>query len=280
MDGIIDYFSNMPSTHRTMVLVGGLTFFFTIESFVPLFKIRYDRWKHLAINVFFTLTTILVNFSLAFILLKASDWVVESKIGVLQWVEMPLVLAIAVGLLLLDFIGAWLIHYIEHHVWWMWQFHVIHHTDQNVDTTTANRHHPGESVFRFVFTILAVIVAGAPIWLVFLYQSLSVVLSQFNHSNVSMPQWVDNAIMLVFCTPNMHRVHHHYRMPYSDSNYGNIFSFWDRIFKTFVKVDNTRLKYGLDTYMAPKEYANILEMLKMPFTGYRPSIQYDREEEL
>lgn len=278
LESIIDYFANIPSSHRTIILVGGLTLFSLIESAVPLFGLNYRRWRHAGINIFFTITTIIVNFFLAFILVQSSDWVVASNIGVLQWISMPLWTQLLVGLLILDLIGAWLVHYIEHHVTWMWKFHIIHHTDQNVDTTTANRHHPGESVIRFVFAIIATIIAGAPMWLVFLYQSMSVVLSQFNHANISMPQWLDKLLITVFCTPDMHRVHHHFRMPYSDSNYGNIFSFWDRLFGTFRRVKNTRLRYGLDTHMDDQEVNSVKSMLMIPFRKYRRRIEYDQEE--
>ena len=121
----------------------------------------------------------------------------------------------------------------EHKIKVLWRFHLIHHTDAHVDTTTANRHHPGESVIRFVFTTLAVLVVGAPMWMVMLYQSMSVVLSQFNHANIGLPGWLDRGLSWFIVTPDMHHVHHHYIQPYTDSNYGNIFAFWDRLFGTF-----------------------------------------------
>jgi len=278
LESIIDYFSNIPSIHRTLFIAAGLTIFFLLESVIPLFSLNYKRWKHAGINLFFTLTTITINFLLAFILVGTSYWVVDNQFGILQWISMPLFIQLILGLLILDFVGAWLVHYIEHHVTWMWKFHVVHHTDQHVDTTTANRHHPGESVIRLVFAIVATIVAGAPMWLVFLYQSLSVILSQFNHSNITLPGWLDRILVTIICTPDMHRVHHHYRMPYSDSNYGNIFSFWDRIFQTFKRVNNKNLVYGCDTYMNDAEANDIVMMLKIPFIPYRKTLKYPEEE--
>ena len=280
METLIDYFANMPTTHRTALLVGGLTLFWLIESAVPLFSFNYNKWKHAGINIFFTLTTVLVNFSMAFMLVKTSDWAVAHSFGLIQWVAMPVWLYAIIGLLLLDLIGAWLIHFIEHQVRWMWKFHLVHHTDQTVDTTTANRHHPGESVFRFVFTLLAVVVVGAPMWMVFVYQTLSLVLTQYNHANITMPDWLDDALVWVICTPNMHRVHHHYRRPYTDTNFGNIFSFWDRLFGTYVKVKNKKLIYGLDTHTAHSDVNDVMGMLKVPFTPYRPSLEYEEEETL
>lgn len=280
MESIINYFADMPTAHRSAVLIGGLTIFFLIENAAPLFTKEYNKTKHTGLNVFFTVTTVIVNFAMAFILVNTSDWVVANGFGLLQWLALPLAGSMLLGLLLLDFISAWLAHYTEHKVKWMWQFHVIHHTDQHVDTTTANRHHPGESVIRFLFTTLGVLIVGAPMWLVFLYQSMSVVLSQFNHSNISMPKWLDDLLLLVFCTPNMHRVHHHYKQPYSDSNYGNIFSFWDKMFGTYRVVDNTKLIYGVDTYMDKEEASSMANLLKIPFAGYRSPIEYQEEEKL
>ena len=280
MQTLIDYFGNMPSLHRTLLLVGGLTLFWVIESTMPFFHFSYNKWRHGLSNIFFTLTTAAVNLPLAFLLVMASDWVTAENIGVLQWIAMPLWAQMLVGLLLLDLIGAWLIHYTEHHVKWMWRFHLVHHIDQQIDTTSGNRHHPGESVFRFAFTALAVVVAGAPMWLVMLYQSLSVVFTQFNHANWRFPAWLDKTLSWLVVTPGMHRVHHHYRLPYSDTNYGNLFSIWDRLFGTFVQVDNQKLVYGVDTHMEAEKTTNIGAMLKVPFQPYRPRIEYQEEEKL
>ncbi len=280
MESIVAYFSDMPTPHRSFLIVGGLAFFLLLENFAPFSRKGYSKVKHTALNVFFTLTTILVNLSMAFVLVWSSSLVSDQGVGLLQWIDMPLWAQLIVGLLLMDLIGAYTAHYTEHKVKWMWQFHLIHHTDQHVDTTTANRHHPGESVIRFVFTCIAVIVVGAPVWLIFLYQSMSVVLSQFNHSNYNLPLAVDNVVKWIFCTPAMHRVHHHYRQPYSDTNYGNIFSLWDRLFGTYVAVDNDKLIYGLDTYMDEQDASHMGKLLAHPFVGYRSRIEYAEEEKL
>ena len=280
MERLIAYFSDMPSLHRLLILVGGLTLFSLLETAQPLFDLNYKRLRHALPNLFFTLTTIIVNLPLAFLLVMASDWVSANEFGLLYLVELPTWLFAILGVMLMDLIGAYLIHYIEHHVKWMWQFHVIHHSDQHIDTTSGNRHHPGESVFRFVFTIIATLVVGAPIWMIFVYQTLSAILTQFNHANVQLPQWLEKILRVVIVTPGMHRSHHHYRLPYSDSNYGNIFSFWDRIFGTLILVDNKKVRYGLDTYMAPKESQDVWTMLKLPFQKYRPTPRYEQEEKL
>ncbi len=270
MESIMNYFETIPSSHRSLILVGGITFFWLVEYAVPLFKFRYKKFKHAWPNIFFTLTTIVINFVLAFILLKTSDWTVANKFGVIQWLGLPLWASVLLGVALLDLIGAWLAHYVEHMVKPLWMFHLVHHTDHHVDTTTANRHHPGESIIRFVFTTLAVLIVGAPVGIIMLYQSLSVVLSQFNHANISLPKKVDDIISWVIVSPDMHKVHHHYVLPYTDTNYGNIFSIWDRIFGTFAKIRKDDLIYGVDTYPDVDANSNIGKLLKLPFLGYRP----------
>lgn len=280
MEAIVDYFATIPSSHRGAILVGGLAFFFILEHAIPLFSLTYDRSRHTWRNIFFTITTILVNFLMAFIVIRTSMWTQEASFGILNWLHANIWVEAILGLMILDLIAAYFSHYLEHKVWFLWQLHLVHHTDQNVDVTTANRHHPGESVYRFLFTTLAVLVAGAPIWLVFLYQSMSALLSQFNHSNIKLPVAIDRILKLIICTPDMHRVHHHYRQPYSDSNYGNIFSFWDRIFGSYTVVDNRKLVYGVDTYMSKEEAENITTLLKIPFQEYRTPISYEKAEKL
>lgn len=264
LENIIQYFDTIPSLHRALILAGGITFFWLIEGVIPLFGFRYNKWKHASINIFFTITTIVINFAFALVIVKSSDWAVAHQFGLLQLVEMPVWIFMIGGLLLLDLIGAWFIHFIEHKFKWMWKFHMVHHADTHVDTTTANRHHPGESVFRAVFTTIGVLVCGAPMWLVMMYQSLSAVLSQFNHANIRLPLWLDKAISWIIVSPDMHKVHHHYVRPQTDSNYGNIFSIWDRLFGTFNYTPVEQLRYGLDV-LDDRTDEDLSYQLKIPF---------------
>lgn len=270
MESIITYFDNISSRDRSLILIGGITLFWLLETAFPLFRFSGKKWRHAAINIFFTLTTIVLNFGLAAILLKTSDWTQDHQWGILPMLDgLPVLLYIIVGLLGLDLIGAFAIHWLEHRVPLMWQFHLIHHTDVEVDTTSANRHHPGESLFRFVLTTVAVLVMGAPVWMIMLYQALSVVASQFNHANIRLPESVDRVLSLLIVTPNMHHVHHHYVLPQTDTNYGNIFSIWDRVFGTFVTMRQEDIRYGIDTHPEAREHSSIFQLLLIPFRPCR-----------
>lgn len=270
MDAIISYFENIPSSHRSLILVLGITFFWLLEGVLPLFNFKYKKWRHALPNLFFTFTTILVNFSLAFLLLKTSDWVQLNNFGIINWIpNLPLWAYVVLGVMLLDFFGAYLAHYVEHKVKPLWMIHLVHHTDHEVDTTTANRHHPLESLVRFTFTLLGVFIVGTPIGIVMLYQSLSIVATQFSHANIKLPKKVDEAISWLVVSPDMHKVHHHYKLPYTDSNYGNIFSIWDRLLGTYMKFDRERIVYGVDTFPDEVTNASIGGLLKQPFHKYR-----------
>ncbi len=270
MDLLIPFFENIPTVFRAAILIGGLFFFWVLEGVFPLFALTYPRYRHAGLNLFFTATTMLVGFGLAGALLWVSDYVADNRFGLLYLIELPLWAQMIVGVLLLDAIGAYFIHWLEHKVKWMWQFHVVHHSDRNVDVTTGLRHHPGETLFRIVFTIGAVVVVGAPVWLVMLYQSMSVLWAHITHANITLPTRIDNVLSWVFVTPLMHKVHHHFKQPLTDTNYGNIFSIWDRLFGTYARVADSRsLCYGIDTYPEEKEHARLGRLLKMPFDAYR-----------
>jgi len=274
VEKIINYFETIPSLHRSLILVGGLTLFWLLEGALPLFKFKYKKWRHAAPNIFFTLTTVIINFGLAFLLLKTADWVTTHSFGIINWLpEMPLWAYVLLGVLLLDFFGAYLAHYIEHQIKPLWMIHLVHHTDHKVDTTTANRHHPLESVIRFIFTLFGVLVVGTPIAIVFLYQSLSIVSTQFTHANIKMSRKVDEALSYVLVSPDMHKVHHHHVLPYTDSNYGNIFSIWDRIFGTYMKLDRDKIVYGVDVFPNEVKNSHIGALLIQPFQKYeKPTV--------
>ena len=271
METIFNYFETIPSTHRSIILVGGITFFWLLEGALPLFNFNYTKWKHAIPNFFFTLTTIIINFTLAFLLLGTADWVQANNFGIINWlpIEIPLWLYVFLGVLFLDFFGAYLAHFTEHKIKPLWMVHLVHHSDHKVDTTTANRHHPLESIIRFAFTLFGVLIVGAPIAIVMIYQSLSLVFTQFTHANIKMSRSFDKLLSYFIVSPDMHKVHHHNLLPYTDSNYGNIFSIWDRLLGTYKYLDRDKIVYGVDTFPDEKINSSLKELLKQPFQKYK-----------
>tara|TARA_Y100000590_G_scaffold108770_1_gene123786 strand:- start:380 stop:1216 length:837 start_codon:yes stop_codon:yes gene_type:complete len=274
MSEIIDFFTDVPLVFRTSILLGGIVLFWALEGIIPLYSFNYKKGRHAFLNLLFTTTTAIIGFGFAFLLLISTEIVNAYQVGVIHFFKLPLVLEVIISLLILDLIGAYLVHFIEHKIPWMWKFHVIHHTDKNVDVTTGLRHHPGETVFRILFTILGVYVSGASIGMVMLYQSLSVLFAHITHANISLPKNFDRIMSYLIVTPNMHKVHHHYKLPLTDSNYGNIFSVWDRIFGTYSYVDDSKsLVYGIDTHINDKKIDSFSDLLLIPFKKMKKTNQ-------
>lgn len=262
---MVTFFEHIPSVYRTAILMSGLLLLWIIEGMAPRFRFAQSRYKHAGTNLFFTLTTVIVNTGLAFLIVKASLWTSAQRFGLLYLTALPLWLHTILALLMLDFIGAWLIHWVQHKTGWMWQFHKIHHIDTQIDATTALRHHPVESLFRVIALFIAIVTMGVPFWMVMFYQSLSALMSQFNHANIHLPKWLDNTLSWIIVSPDMHKVHHSHYQPQTDANYANIFSIWDRLFGTFVKVPDTlSIRYGLDEYQDAR-YQEIGTLLKVPW---------------
>ena len=278
MQELLFYFETVPSSVRSLFLISGLAIFLFLEALSPLFQMNYNKLKHAKINLTLTLITLIINLIGASLIIKVVNYSSQNRSGLLNLIDLPIWLYSLFGLLLLDFIGAWLIHWLEHKVKWMWRVHVIHHTDPNVDVTSGLRHHPGENLLRLTFTVLAILVTGASLGLVMFYQTISAFFAALTHANISVPKWLDKPLSFIFVTPDFHKIHHHYILPHTDSNYGNIFSIWDYIFSTTSKLEIIKLKYGIDTYMKNEEHSKIKNLLLIPFQEYRTPVGGKFEE--
>lgn len=264
MESFMQFWENIAPWQRMAILLGGMIFFWVLEGYYPLIKFSFKRYKHASVNLIFLATTVVLNLLLGSITIAVCDWVTQNKIGLLNWIQLPLWADILAALFLMDFFGQYAPHYAMHKIKWMWKFHMIHHSDTKVDVTTGTRHHPGEWLFREAATIVGALVIGLPIGMYFLYRSVSAIFTHFNHANIRVPMWLDKPISWVLVSPNMHKVHHHYKRPYTDTNYANIFSLWDRIFGTFAYEDPRNLHYGLDV-LDGKTDENLRYQLRLPF---------------
>ncbi len=269
MEAIIEYFSTLEQRplERMAFLVGGLLFFWIIEGAIPLLPLGYKKTKtrHAAVNFGFTVIHLVIHTFLAIIIVGLSDWTREAQFGLVYWLNAPVIWTIVISFLVLDFFGGWLVHITEHKVPLLWRFHVVHHADNNVDVTTGLRHHPIESVLRGVFFFIGIIVSGAPMYAVMIFQTLLVLATAFTHANISLPRWLDKSLSYIFVSPNMHKVHHHWKQPYTDSNYGAVLSIWDRLLGTFRKLEPKEIKYGLDRYYPNEKDEDFLMLMKKPF---------------
>lgn len=268
MDGIVQYFNHLEERplERMAILVGGLLLFWIIEGAIPLLPLTYkkSKYRHAGVNFLFTILHLVIHTLLAIVIVKLSDWCAAEGFGMVYWFQAGVLASILIGVFALDF-SSWLVHVVMHKVPVLWRFHLVHHSDTNVDVTTGLRHHPGDSVLRGLFFILLIFISGAPMYSVMIYQTLVVLTTAFTHANIKLPPLLDKAVSLVLVSPNMHKVHHHWKQPYTDSNYGAVFSIWDRLFGTFKKLKPAEIHYGLDRYYPPDKDEDFMMLLKKPF---------------
>jgi sterol desaturase/sphingolipid hydroxylase (fatty acid hydroxylase superfamily) len=269
LENIINYFSTLEQRplERMALLVGGLLFFWIIEGSIPLIQMNYkkNKWQHAAVNFGFTIIHLIIHTFLAIIIIKLSDWCLNNHIGFVYWFNASIIGTILISFLVLDFFGGWLVHIIEHKVPVLWRFHIVHHADNNVDVTTGLRHHPIESIVRGFFFFAGIIVSGAPMYAVMIFQTILVLATAFTHANIKLPFWFDKFLSYVLVSPNMHKVHHHWKQPYTDSNYGAVLSIWDRLLGTFSHLPHTQIKYGLDKKYPNDKDEDFLLLMKKPF---------------
>lgn len=271
---LINYFQTLEQRplERMAILVGGMLLFWILEGSIPLLQLKFKktRIRHAAINFGLTIIHLIIHTFLALIIIRISDWCVANQFGIVHWASAGILVTILLTILVVDFFGGWLVHIIEHNIKLLWRFHVVHHADNNVDVTTGLRHHPVESVVRGIFFFMGIVVSGAPMYAVMIYQTVLVFFTAFEHANISLPKWLDNMLSYIFVSPNMHKVHHHWKQPYTDSNYGAILSIWDRLLGTFKKLSPGEIRYGIDRDYPNEKDEDFISLLKKPFqkTGH------------
>lgn len=251
---------------RLVMLIVLCGFLWALETIVPLYRFRYSRVRHAVPNVALTVMLVFTNLSLSFSSAYLAGFSVRNGIGLFLLLVLPSWAQLVLGVVVLD-LFAYFAHVLLHKSWLGWQFHRVHHSENAVDVTTAFRQHPGETVWRILWQLAAILVFGIPLWVVVVYLVLSGLNAELEHANIRLTSRLDRVLRLLVVTPNMHKVHHSRDQRETDSNYSNIFSFWDRAFGTYTSsLDFRSLKYGLEGFDV-KERQTLGGLLKMPFVN-------------
>jgi sterol desaturase/sphingolipid hydroxylase (fatty acid hydroxylase superfamily) len=188
--------------------------------------------------------------------------------GLLNYYPITPLPALIIGVLALDFV-IYLQHRMFHFVPVFWRVHMVHHTDEDIDVTTAVRFHPLEIILSLLFKIAAVAAIGAPPLSVLIFEVMLNGASMFNHGNIRIPLYFDRVIRMILVTPDMHRVHHSVVVAETNSNYGFSFSWWDRILGTYKaqpQEGHDRMKIGLNGYHDDRSL-KLSALLMMPFSN-------------
>lgn len=196
--------------------------------------------------------------------------VAEREFGLFNIISLPLVFSVLLTIIIFDFL-IYIQHVVFHKITFLWRVHRVHHTDLEFDVTTGIRFHPIEIVLSMFYKLIAVFLIGPLAFSIILYEILLSAAALFGHSNILLNSKLDSVLRKIFVTPDMHRIHHSVIRKETDSNYGNIFSFWDKAFKTytaFPEAGYDDMVIGLDKFRDTSS-GQLLQLLKNPFTTGR-----------
>lgn len=220
------------------------------------------KLRHTLVNAVFMSAALPVQAAMTLLCLAVAGFVTARHVGLLYllpgaesaWVKYGVMF---VALDLLDYAY----HAIMHKVPVLWRFHLVHHTDRVVDVSTTFREHPGETAIRNGFFALWIMLCGAPVEVVVLRQLVTAAANIFAHTSMRLPPGPARAIGWLFMTPNLHHAHHHFQMPATNCNYGDVLSVWDRLFGTYVEMPADEIVFGLDTHMDADSLARAERLL-------------------
>jgi sterol desaturase/sphingolipid hydroxylase (fatty acid hydroxylase superfamily) len=256
----------IPDQVRLMALVIACGLLWSLETLIPQYRDRPHRLRRSIPNLALTVLLVCTNLILSFASAGVAAYVFQNKIGLLAWAGLGVWVTLGLSIAGLD-LFAYLAHMLMHKSRLWWQFHGVHHSEKEVDMTTAFRQHPGETIWRMLWQLAGIVILGIPLWMVVIYLALSAFNAQVEHANIKMNAQFDRLLRLIFVTPDMHKAHHSRRQVETDSNYSNIFSIWDRLFGTYTpQINFQELRYGLDGF-DEEEKQSLVGLLKMPFVN-------------
>lgn len=189
--------------------------------------------------------------------------------GLFNLVEVNPPVAILVSVIVLD-AAIYLQHVMFHALPVLWRLHRVHHADLDFDVTTGARFHPIEILLSMLIKFAVIVLLGAPLVAVVIFEVLLNAMAMFNHSNIRMPLKLDGILRRIIVTPDMHRVHHSHLADETNSNFGFNLSVWDRIFGTYraqPAAGHEDMVIGIDTFRDPDHCVKISGLLFMPFIG-------------
>lgn len=251
---------------RGLISWGGFVFFLVFELIRPYRQPSISKKKRLITNVLLTvMNSFILTMLFAAATVNTALHVSTNHLGLLNMSGLPLWTKAFISVLFMDFIFyVW--HLLNHEVPLFWRFHRVHHSDLNMDVSTATRFHIGELAISAVIKIGIIYFIGADLLSVFIFESLLVLTAQFQHSSLAVPSWFEKAFWVLFVPPSMHRIHHSVRIAERDTNYGTIFSVWDRMLGTLLRdIEQEKIVIGVGPYRE-QERLKLRHLLVMPFT--------------
>jgi sterol desaturase/sphingolipid hydroxylase (fatty acid hydroxylase superfamily) len=235
---------------RAPASLGLLVVLLLWETLHPFFGL-FDRGRRRLIHALGNIGLGVVNaLAIRFVFLglwvRIMEWTAAHGVGLLHWLALPGWARWTLAVMLLDlWTYAW--HRLNHTVPFFWRFHRLHHSDAQMDVTTANRFHLGEITFSSLLRVPVFVLVGCRLEELALYELLLFACVQFHHANIGLPEWLDRALRSVIVTPALHKVHHSVVLTEQNSNFSSLLSWWDRLAATLrLAPDLRRIVFGVN----------------------------------
>lgn len=252
---------------RLGIFIGLFCLLAALEFMAPRRELRHVKSRRWLTNwVIVFIDSALLRLLFVGAAVGAAQWAQSSGYGLFNVIEGPLWLSVVIAFVVLDF-AIWFSHWASHKVPLLWAVHRMHHSDVDIDVSTAIRFHPIEIILSMVWKIIIVVALGAPAIAVLIFEIVLNGAAMFNHSNLKIPSAVDRFLRWIIVTPDMHRVHHSIIHQETDSNYGFNLAIWDRIFNTYTdqpEKGHEGMTIGLGEWQDEKP-TQLWWSLKVPF---------------
>ncbi|MDQ6622890.1 MAG: sterol desaturase family protein [Verrucomicrobiota bacterium] len=235
----------------------------------PLRRQHFSALRRIARNLFFSAPGFaLARIALVPLPLLTALWAARHGFGLMHLLPLPRWLAIGLGVLVMDY-AYWWWHVALHLVPVLWRFHNVHHSDLDMDVSTATRFHLGEVIFSVPFRVVIAAAFGIDFWALVLFELLFETANFFEHSNWRLPLGLERALNLILVTPRMHGIHHSIVQRETNSNWGTVFCWWDSLHRTLRRdVPQAAITIGVAAYRDENELT-FGKLFLLPFQRQR-----------
>lgn len=256
---------------QLVVLGGSFVLLLVAESLAPLRATPWRaRLRHVGRNAgLWLVSTLVLSFVTGTALIGLALWLESHRIGLFHFVALPAWAVFIGGFLALDF-GDYVFHRLSHQWRWLWLMHAVHHSDVDVDVSTNLRAHPGHVLATALSKPLLLAAFGIPLWVWMARELVSIPVTQLQHSAVRLPRPLERVLRFAILTPRLHRIHHSPLPHETNSNYGGVLPWWDRLFGTFrdERTHAQGLACGLDA-LRDDRWQTLIGMLRTPISARR-----------
>lgn len=258
-----------PAIWTLAVISGVFCLLFLLERALPLRR----RNRALVARVLINLAISGLAFLVAAILVRpvamgALHWSSEKPFGLIHVFNLPPAVKFIIGFLWMDLTFYWW-HIANHRIPFLWRFHNVHHIDPDLDVSTGFRFHFGEVAMSAAFRAVQVAAIGISAPAFAAYEIVFQVNTLFHHSNVRLPIRLERVLNKLLVTPRMHGIHHSQIQGETNSNYGVVFPWWDRLHRTLgLNIPQSGIKIGVPGYSKPEDN-RFINALLMPFRKQR-----------